>query len=550
MKNYLLLLAPLFLFINSTGLSQCDSTIISGDWVISSNTTLSGSYYVTGDFTVENNVTVYVEPHSSNSCGSLNVYAQKISIHGAINANGAGYSGGSGGTSSSSVLSATGDAGALTGCSNDGSQGQVEVTGGLKGNDGAGPGAGEQGKDGRTGSGPKQVCGSTNDYFGMIGGSSGASSGGGGSYGGYGEIGGFGGDGANTYSSTNMVISNAYVVNAGYGKTGGNSGATYGTVSQYDISIGSGGGGSGGGGRSYSLGGSGGSGGSGGGAVLLNAYNDSLIVTGTISADGDDGSSGGFGGSGGVGENGSSGCCSDPCNDCGEKTYSCGAGGGGGAGGGSGGGIFMIGNGIHYITGNLYARGGDGGNGGTPGSGTSGCTYNPSILCGGSNQSINTNSGFAGDAGGGGGGGRIKVFASDCFGNIVLPDTDVFGGDGVSFADEGSLHFESTIPCGNANPPPVGVNELFASNKLDFTIYPNPSLEGNVNLKFGSSFVDLSQADLFVFDVFGKQVFSNTLSGGSWLDLNLNLSFLSSGVYLVKINSESYFGEQYFTISK
>ena len=106
----------------------------------------------------------------------------------------------------------------------------------------------------------------------------------------------------------------------------------------------------------------------------------------------------------------------------------------------------------------------------------------------------------------GGGGGRIKVFASDCFGNIVLPDTDVFGGDGVSFADEGSLHFESTIPCGNANPPPVGINELFASNKLNFTIYPNPSLEGNVNLKFGSSFIDLSQADLFVFDVFAGKL--------------------------------------------
>ena len=67
----------------------------------------------------------------------------------------------------------------------------------------------------------------------------------GGSYGGFGEVGGFGGDGANTYSSSNMTISNAYVVNPGYGKTGGNAGSTYGTTDSYDISIGSGGAGSG-----------------------------------------------------------------------------------------------------------------------------------------------------------------------------------------------------------------------------------------------------------------------------------------------------------------
>ena len=550
MKFNLFVFAPLFIFYNLSVKSQCDSTIISGDWVISSNTTLSGSYYVTGDFTIEQNVTVSVEPFSSNSCGSLSIYAEKISVLGTIDANAAGYLGGAGGSSSSNIFSATGDAGALTGCSNDGSQGQVEVAGGLKGTDGFGPGAGEHGKDGRTGSGPKQVCGNANDYFGMIGGSSGASSGGGGSYGGFGEVGGFGGDGANTYSSSNMTISNAYVVNPGYGKTGGNAGSTYGTTDSYDISIGSGGAGSGGGGRSHSIGSSGAGGGAGGGAVLLNAYNDSLIIAGSIFVNGESGGAGGAGGAGGIGESGSSGCCSDPCNDCGEKTYSCGAGGGGGAGGGSGGGIFIIGNGIHYITGNLHARGGNGGSGGIAGSGTSGCTYNPSILCGGSNQSINTNSGFSGDSGGAGGGGRIKVFASDCFGNIILPDTDVFGGDGISFAEEGSIHFENSIPCGNASPPPVGVYDLISNNALNFKVFPNPSVDGNVAISFESNFSDLDNAQLCIFDVSGRLVYSRLLSNSNWRYLNLNLSNLSNGMYLVKINSATNFGEQYFTISK
>ena len=50
MNKFLLLLLPLSFFYSFY--SQCDSTIISGDYIISSNTTLSGSYYVTGNFEV------------------------------------------------------------------------------------------------------------------------------------------------------------------------------------------------------------------------------------------------------------------------------------------------------------------------------------------------------------------------------------------------------------------------------------------------------------------------------------------------------------------
>ena len=87
-----------------------------------------------------------------------------------------------------------------------------------------------------------------------------------------------------------------------------------------DINLGSGGAGAGGGGRSYDLGDFGQSGGNGGGLVYLKALTDSLIITGDISVNGQTGGNGGWGGNGGIGQSGSSGCCSDPCQDCGEKT--------------------------------------------------------------------------------------------------------------------------------------------------------------------------------------------------------------------------------------
>ena len=88
---------------------------------------------------------------------------------------------------------------------------------------------------------------------------------------------------------------------------------------------------------------------------------------GDISVNGATGDAGGWGGNGGIGQKSSSGCCSDPCQDCGEKTFSCGAGGGGGAGGGSGGGIILICEGINYITGTFNSKGGNGGFGASEG---------------------------------------------------------------------------------------------------------------------------------------------------------------------------------------
>ncbi len=536
----LLIITSFFIFKNHLG--QCDSTIIQGDFFVNNDTTLSGSYYVLGDFHVFSNVNVDVKKYSNNFCGSLKIYADKITIDGTIDASFSGYVGGDGGLRGELVSSSTGNSGALTGCSNSGSPGQIEVEAGFAGYDGLGDGGGYGGKDGRSGSGPKQHCTSSDDA-GLIPGSSGGSAGGGGSYGGFGEYGGFAGDGIGTYVKSNLGISSAYAINPGFGKSGGDPGDLYGTNSGTDIDLGSGGGGSGGGGRSYAKGTDGTQGGSGGGMVYLNALADSLIVTGSIITNGADGDWGGFGGDGGTGQSSNTGCCSDPCNDCGEKTFSCGAGGGGGSGGGSGGGIFLTSNRINYITGDLNSNGGDGGNGGIGGYGA-GCSYNAPFGCGG-NQSITTNAGENADNGGGGGGGRVKIFSSDCIGNIILPNVDLFGGSGIGSAAQGYFHLDNTLPCQVGSPPPPPLSIVEAINE-NFTIYPNPS-NGMLSLDFGDlNYALLINAEIEIFDVFGKLIFLQLLNSNDYLGLKIDFTNQTDGIYILKLKSNSHSIERKF----
>ena len=68
----LLIITTFFLFKNHFG--QCDSTIIQGDFFVSNDTTLSGSYYVLGSFHVLPNVNLTVEKYSNNLyCKNRNV---------------------------------------------------------------------------------------------------------------------------------------------------------------------------------------------------------------------------------------------------------------------------------------------------------------------------------------------------------------------------------------------------------------------------------------------------------------------------------------------
>ena len=81
MVKRLLLSFILLIFVKSH-FGQCDSTIIQGDFFLYNDTTLSGTYYVIGDFKILSGVNVSVVDYSANGCGQLKVYADKIRIDG------------------------------------------------------------------------------------------------------------------------------------------------------------------------------------------------------------------------------------------------------------------------------------------------------------------------------------------------------------------------------------------------------------------------------------------------------------------------------------
>ena len=412
-------------------MAQCGTTPITGDLIISSNQNLSGTYNVSGLFRVEPGVVVTVTPYSTGGCGELIVNASTIEVIGDIIADGAGFVGGAGGAGAT----AGSNAGALTGCIDKNNCLTVSVNGGSAGSAGSGPGAGASGNNGSNGIGPKQECQNLDDDYGFVGGAGGAGGSGGGSYGGVGNIGATGGNGAayNAANFSGMSLAGCASPAAGNGGVGGTVGGTYGTATGTDIDLGSGGAGAGGGGKSAGNGGSGAVGGSGGGLIALYSSGD-MTVAGNLSVNGNVSGSGGNGGNGGT----TTGCCDDTCNDCGERTFSSGAGGGGGAGGGSGGGILLEAFGLSNITGTLRSVGGNGGLGGAGGAGNSGCSYS-NFFCG--SNSGNTNAGASGSQGGGGSGGRIKIFQNPCQANVISASILINGGNGAGGAAADGTYF-------------------------------------------------------------------------------------------------------------
>jgi len=469
-------------FCTNAAYSQCDTTVVNGDMIISSPTFLSGVYQVSGTFEIESGVTVFVEKYELGGCGKLEVQAQNIIVSGIINGDFSGYTGGIGGAPGSTVTSLTGDQIAINDCSNKDNTGQVTLEGGQAGNNGTGPGAGASGADGQSGSGPKQQCLNNDDEAGMIGGSGGAGGGAGGSYGGTGSTGAQGGVGTGNYQTNGLNVSTGFPVVGGNGGTGGNSGASYGSLTGEDIDLGSGGAGAGGGGRSYDVGLGGSDGGNGGGAIILVAQ-DSLAVTGSISANGENGISGGNAGNGGTSPK----CCSDGCDDCGEATLSTGAGGGSGSGGGSGGGILLKSENVAEITGNLSVSGGNGGNGGLRGNGVS-CEYS-NLFCG--DQSLTSGNGNPGGDGGAGGGGRIKIFVPICSMSTVQPNNTIAGGTGNAAGNQGTYF--------------LGCSELSLSEQeteLSVMVFPNPAkdvlhITSPSNVAVNVSITDVSGREMF-----------------------------------------------------
>lgn len=426
---------------SSDSVAQCGTTPIAGDLIITSNTSLSGTYNITGLFRVEPGVVCSVTPYTSGGCGELVVNAGTIEVLGDIIGDGSGFNGGTGGgggTTGNNI-------GALTGCVDKDNCLVIDVAGGAGGAAGTGPGAGTAGANGTLGIGPKQQCQNFGDEYGFVGGAGGAGGAGGGSYGGTANAGGTGGNGG-AYNSGNfsgMDITGCASPQAGNGGASGGVAGVYGTATGTDIDLGSGGAGAGGGGKSASNGVVGDVGGAGGGMIVLNSAG-ALTVAGTVSVNGETSGPGGNGGNGGT----TTDCCSDACNECAERTFSSGAGGGGGSGGGSGGGILLQAYGVADISGTLRSSGGNGGSGGSGGTGTSGCTYSD-FFCG--SNSGSANGGSPGVLGGGGSGGRIKVFTNPCQANTLNASVIIDGGTGFGgSAGDGTYH-EGTL--GNIAPP-------------------------------------------------------------------------------------------------
>jgi hypothetical protein len=510
-----------FLFSIHKASAQCQDTTITGNLIVSSDVILSGKYTVNGTFRVMPGVTVYVQAYNFGNCGKLEIIANKIIIEGTINGDFAGYTGGNGGAGGTTVTSVTGDANGLTGCSNKDNTGHIIVQGGQPGTAGMGSGAGLAGTVGGNGSGPKQQCLSNNDAAGIIGGAGGAGGGGGASYGGNGTSAANGGAGSASFQTQGLNVSTAYSVVAGTAGTGGANGAVYGTDTGLDIDLGSGGAGGGGGGRSFAVGSQGGKGGAGGALIILDAT-DSLIITGTVSANGENGAVGGNGGNGGESPK----CCNDLCDDCGEATLSAGAGAGAGGGGGSGGGIFLRSNTYAKLTGTLASKGGNGGMSGQKGNGAS-CTYNGNFTCNG--NSLTTGQGSLAGDGGAGGGGRIKVVIPVCNMGELNPSLQLSGGTGPTTGFNGTYN----IICS-----PVSVESL-GEKYFDFDIFPNPANEV-LNIRFKNSDVSYNESSIEIYDLNGRMIMQENCTLNEQSQQTIRTDELNKGIYIIRLQADGY----------
>lgn len=336
------------------------------DWIITSNTVISGTHTNIGTFKINPGVTAKVRPYDGKNYGYVEIHAKEILINGVLDASGAGYGGGGGGGGG---CGHTGPYGAGCGNSAYGTS--------HPGYGGGGTAGGQNGQSGDPKSG----------------------------WGGKGGKGGgpYGGSPGNAPRANGVCLSNGgRGGDGGYYGTGANNDKTTGE----QVIMGSGGGGGGGGCAWYEsmyncIGGAGGgaAGSRGGGYVKL--YADKITVSGSIKTRGlansaGDGSSGkaetprgdckwdlgGTGGDGGKasysgsgkGGSGATGVCASPgghdsCidRDCNEARHCSGRkpGDGGSGGAGAGGGVLLKAYDVK-VTGTIDTRGGTSkSNGGT-----------------------------------------------------------------------------------------------------------------------------------------------------------------------------------------
>ncbi len=467
MINKITLFAAVLMLAFFEGNAQCTVHPISGNYNITSNTTLSaGTYNVTGDFTVSAGVTLTII-YSTNCPFTVN--ANNITINGTINANGAGGLGGGGGSA---------------GSSNGGAGGGSQASGGGGGTAGSGTGGGNVGFSGGASSGGCSIsCGTIciggNDAVRAGGG--GGSGGSGGSFGGAGGAGAAGGAGrienepGNTQCGSSPTAGNGAVTN--------NARATYSTTANAtDLPTGSGGGGAGGGGGGYAGGTTGNGGGNGGGTVNLNASGN-LTVAGLITANGSTGGNGGNGGVRGGGndwncdacsnnDGGGSNTCRDAslCGACTYYTWGWPGGAGGGAGGGSGGGIKLQSTGILNLTGTLQANGGNGGNSGSPLLSDGSCNHYAS-------------------GGGAGGGGIIKLVYNPCANNTFAAGAMTANAGSAGLGTDGNVS-------SNTGSNGIVYNQSANIYVPGFTAFSTPTASSDQTLCGGNLPADLTSGGI------------------------------------------------------
>lgn len=107
-------------------------------------------------------------------------------------------------------------------------------------------------------------------------------------------------------------------------------------------------------------------------------------------------------------------------------------------------------------------------------------------------------------------------------GNWTLRVLDSYNEDGGSI-DGWSLELCSTIAI------PLGVEENTIQN---FSLYPNPN-NGDFNVQFNSTSTE--EINLSVFDIRGREIYSNAYANNGFFNESIQLNNLQSGVYLVKV---------------
>ena len=85
----------------------------------------------------------------------------------------------------------------------------------------------------------------------------------------------------------------------------------------------------------------------------------------------------------------------------------------------------------------------------------------------------------------------------------------------------------------------LGIEDV--AEEVSFGIYPNPSTDKKINLLYDVSELSTDKNELTIFTLSGQQVYKSILrSDQGFYTRNIDLSFLSTGVYLLKFRSGNY----------